>query len=89
MNNPEEMAIFFKSFSHPTRVRIVQHLRRSKMLNFDELAAKMQPAPVTVYEHLKFLLRSGVVKKTEKTKHGTFLFLDEALIEQYLGKMQP
>ncbi|MBU1089845.1 ArsR family transcriptional regulator [Patescibacteria group bacterium] len=81
------LAQFFKSFAHPTRIGIVKILREKKKMNFTGLVDSSKFSWGTISDHLKFLTKSGVVKKTARRKNAEVLyFIDEKIMRNFPKK---
>ncbi len=78
------LAQFFKSFSHPTRVGIVKILRKNKKMNFTDLVNSSQFSWGTISDHLKFLTKSGAVRKTTRRKNSEVIYsVDEKIMRDF------
>jgi len=59
-----EMALLAKSFSHPARVAIIQHLLKAQQCINGDIVDELGLAQATVSQHLKELKDIGIIKGT-------------------------
>ncbi len=61
-SSTEELAKIFKALSHPTRIRILKHLKKINECVCGEIVEIFPFSQSTISQHLKHLRDSGLVK---------------------------
>ncbi len=78
----EDLAGICKALSHPTRVKILQHLKRISECVCGEIVDIFPLSQSTISQHLKHLRNSGLVKG-EVNGPSTCYCIDHEVLEKF------
>jgi DNA-binding transcriptional ArsR family regulator len=92
--NPEAAELIarrFRALSDPTRLRILDHLRRNEEVSVGELTETLGTSQQNVSKHLGVLHEAGILGRRKQGTHTLYSIADEsvlALCEQVCGGLQ-
>ncbi len=85
--DPQALAIRLAALSHPARIRILQHLARRTSCCCGEVVDEFDLAQSTVSQHLKILVKAGLVKFAPDRQRSRYE-LDPAALAALAASMQ-
>lgn len=83
-----DQSIWSKALSHPARIRILQHLQEHGKTPFYVFSRTIPLARTTVSQHLRYLIRFGLIRAEEKHPH-TFYTLHYPACRALARKLEP